>query len=79
MGKARRTDWLPVGGGDVDEQLVRSADSADTSSNSDFGSEDQSDSASFDDKDRGHLCACFQYAAALSFAHALIYSLHFDL
>ena len=53
MGKARRTDWLPVGGGDAEEQLTRGADSADTSSNSDFGSEDRGSSASSDDEDRG--------------------------
>jgi hypothetical protein len=47
MGKLRRTDWLPVGGG-PDDQLRRECDSEDTQSNSDFGSEDQgaSDSGS---------------------------------
>jgi ATP-dependent exoDNAse (exonuclease V) alpha subunit len=54
MGKIRRTDWLPVGGDTRDEeQERRGCDSATTSSNSDFGSEDQGGSSESDDEDQG--------------------------
>ncbi len=55
MGKIRRTDWLPVGGELLgNEETERGFDSATTSSDSDFGSEDQgSESGSQSDEDQG--------------------------
>ena len=48
MGKVRRTDWLPVGGNEEDEQSRRGSDSEDSQSNSDQGSEDMAPSDSSD-------------------------------
>ncbi|CAE8634707.1 unnamed protein product [Polarella glacialis] len=55
MGKIRRTDWLPVGGELLgNEETERGFDSATTSSDTDFGSEDQgSESGSQSDEDQG--------------------------
>jgi hypothetical protein len=46
FGKIRRTDWLPVGGDAIDEQVTRGHDSADSSSDGRAPSYDESDSSS---------------------------------
>jgi hypothetical protein len=43
FGKIRRTDWLPVGGDAIDEQVTRGYDSADSSSDGRAPSYDESD------------------------------------
>ena len=54
VGKAKRTDWLPVDGGGEDEQTRRGYDSQTTSSNSEQDSDDLgASSGSSSDGDRG--------------------------
>ncbi len=53
IGKVKRSDWLPVGEEKEQEQARRDHLSETTSSNSEFGSEDQGDSDDEGDEDQG--------------------------